>query len=127
MTISKINIILKNITDAYNNIDEYFNSREAFERKVTLLNLATSIKLYLKEACIKREYSNIELYGIEKQLKWLSFIRNKGLMTQDYINLEASLLKRKEDILISLQDWEATTRIDIPEELMTQITSWYSN
>ena len=125
MTISKLKIILSNITDAYDNITDDFKNHQAFERKLTLLNLATSIKLFLKESSIKYEYSQIELDGINIQLKWLANLRNKGTITQDDINLEAQLLKRKEDILLAMNNWETMTTIDLPEEVMTQITSWY--
>lgn len=125
MTISKLKIILSNITDAYDNITDDFKNHQSFERKLTLLNLATSIKLFLKESSIKYEYSQIELDGINIQLKWLANLRNKGTITQDDINLEAQLLKRKEDILLAMNNWETMTTIDLPEEVMTQITSWY--
>ena len=117
MTVSKLKIILSNITDAYDNITDDFKNHQAFERKLTLLNLATSIKLFLKESSTKYEYSQIELDGINIQLKWLANLRNKGTITQ--------LLKRKEDILLAMNNWETMTTVDLPEEVMTQITSWY--
>lgn len=125
MTVSKLKIILSNITDAYDNITDDFKNHQAFERKLTLLNLATSIKLFLKESSTKYEYSQIELDGINIQLKWLANLRNKGTITQSDINLEAQLLKRKEDILLAMNNWETMTTVDLPEEVMTQITSWY--
>lgn len=125
MTVSKLKIILSNITDAYDNITDDFKNHQAFERKLTLLNLATSIKLFLKESSTKYEYSQIELDGINIQLKWLANLRNKGTITQNDINLEAQLLKRKEDILLAMNNWETMTTVDLPEEVMTQITSWY--
>ena len=125
MTVSKLKIILSNITDAYDNITDDFKNHQAFERKLTLLNLATSIKLFLKESSTKYEYSQIELDGINIQLKWLANLRNNGTITQNDINLEAQLLKRKEDILLAMNNWETMTTVDLPEEVMTQITSWY--
>ncbi len=125
MTVSKLKIILSNITDAYDNITDDFKNHQAFERKLTLLNLATSIKLFLKESSTKYEYSQIELDGVNIQLKWLANLRNKGTITQSDINLEAQLLKRKEDILLAMNNWETMTTVDLPEEVMTQITSWY--
>lgn len=125
MTVSKLKIILSNITDAYDNITNDFKNHQAFERKLTLLNLATSIKLFLKESSTKYEYSQIELDGINIQLKWLANLRNKGTITPSDINLEAQLLKRKEDILLAMNNWETMTTVDLPEEVMTQITSWY--
>lgn len=125
MTVSKLKIILSNITDAYDNITDDFKNHQAFERKLTLLNLATSIKLFLKESSTKYEYSQIELDGINIQLKWLANLRNKGTITQSDINLEAQLLKRKEDILLAMNNWETMTTVDLPEEVITQITSWY--
>lgn len=125
MTVSKLKIILSNITDAYDNITDDFKNHQAFERKLTLLNLATSIKLFLKESSTKYEYSQIELDGINTQLKWIANLRNKGTITQSDINLEAQLLKRKEDILLAMNNWETMTTVDLPEEVMTQITSWY--
>lgn len=125
MTVSKLKIILSNITDAYDNITDDFKNHQAFERKLTLLNLATSIKLFLKESSTKYEYSQIELDGINIQLKWIANLRNKGTITQSDINLEAQLLKRKEDILLAMNNWETMTTVDLPEEVMTQITSWY--
>lgn len=125
MTVSKLKIILSNITDAYDNITDDFKNHQAFERKLTLLNLATSIKLFLKESSTKYEYSQIELDGINTQLKWIANLRNKGTITQSDINLEAQLLKRKEDILLAMNNWETMTTVDLPEEIMTQITSWY--
>lgn len=125
MTVSKLKIILSNITDAYDNITDDFKNHHAFERKLTLLNLATSIKLFLKESSTKYEYSQIELDGINIQLKWLANLRNKGTITPSDINLEAQLLKRKEDILLAMNNWETMTTVDLPEEVMTQITSWY--
>lgn len=125
MTVSKLKIILSNITDAYDNITDDFKNHLAFERKLTLLNLATSIRLFLKESSTKYEYSQIELDGINIQLKWLANLRNKGTITQSDINLEAQLLKRKEDILLAMNNWETMTTVDLPEEVMTQITSWY--
>lgn len=125
MTVSKLKIILSNITDAYDNITDDFKNHPAFERKLTLLNLATSIKLFLKESSTKYEYSQIELDGINIQLKWLANLRNKGTITPSDINLEAQLLKRKEDILLAMNNWETMTTVDLPEEVMTQITSWY--
>lgn len=125
MTVSKLKIILSNITDAYDNITDDFKNHRAFERKLTLLNLATSIKLFLKESSTKYEYSQIELDGINIQLKWLANLRNKGTITPSDINLEAQLLKRKEDILLAMNNWETMTTVDLPEEVMTQITSWY--
>ncbi len=125
MTVSKLKIILSNITDAYDNITDDFKNHQAFERKLTLLNLATSIKLFLKESSTKYEYSQIELDGINIQLKWLANLRNKGTITPSDINLEAQLLKRKEDILLAMNNWETMTTVDLPEEVMTQITSWY--
>lgn len=125
MTVSKLKIILSNITDAYDNITDDFKNHQAFERKLTLLNLATSIKLFLKESSTKYEYSQIELDGINIQLKWIANLRNKGTITQSDINLEAQLLKRKEDILLAMNNWETMTTVDLPEEIMTQITSWY--
>lgn len=125
MTVSKLKIILSNITDAYDNITDDFKNHQAFERKLTLLNLATSIKLFLKESSTKYEYSQIELDGINIQLKWLANLRNKGTIAPSDINLEAQLLKRKEDILLAMNNWETMTTVDLPEEVMTQITSWY--
>ena len=125
MTVSKLKIILSNITDAYDNITDDFKNHQVFERKLTLLNLATSIKLFLKESSTKYEYSQIELDGINIQLKWLANLRNKGTITPSDINLEAQLLKRKEDILLAMNNWETMTTVDLPEEVMTQITSWY--
>lgn len=125
MTVSKLKIILSNITDAYDNITDDFKNHLAFERKLTLLNLATSIRLFLKESSTKYEYSQIELDGINIQLKWLANLRNKGTINQSDINLEAQLLKRKEDILLAMNNWETMTTVDLPEEIMTQITSWY--
>lgn len=125
MTVSKLKIILSNITDAYDNITDDFKNHQAFERKLTLLNLATSIKLFLKESSTKYEYSQIELDGINIQLKWLANLRNKDTITPSDINLEAQLLKRKEDILLAMNNWETMTTVDLPEEVMTQITSWY--
>lgn len=125
MTVSKLNIILSNITDAYDNITDDFKNHQAFERKLTLLNLATSIKLFLKESSTKYEYSQIELDGVNIQLKWLANLRNKGTIAPSDINLEAQLLKRKEDILLAMNNWETMTTVDLPEEVMTQITSWY--
>lgn len=125
MTVSKLKIILSNITDAYDNITDDFKNHQVFERKLTLLNLATSIKLFLKESSTKYEYSRIELDGINIQLKWLANLRNKGTITPSDINLEAQLLKRKEDILLAMNNWETMTTVDLPEEIMTQITSWY--
>lgn len=125
MTVSKLKIILSNITDAYDNITDDFKNHQAFERKLTLLNLATSIKLFLKESSTKYEYSQIELDGINIQLKWIANLRNKGTITPSDINLEAQLLKRKEDILLAMNNWETMTTVDLPEEVMTQITSWY--
>ena len=125
MTVSKLKIILSNITDAYDNITDDFKNHQAFERKLTLLNLATSIKLFLKESSTKYEYSQIELDGINIQLKWLANLRNKGTITQSDINLEAQLLKRKEDILLAMNNWETMTTVDLPEDVMTQVTSWY--
>ena len=116
---------VSNITDAYDNITDDFKNHLAFERKLTLLNLATSIRLFLKESSTKYEYSQIELDGINIQLKWLANLRNKGTITQSDINLEAQLLKRKEDILLAMNNWETMTTVDLPEEVMTQITSWY--
>lgn len=126
MTVAKLKIVLSNITDAYNNINDDFKNHESFERKLTLLNLATSIKLFLKEASTKYEYSQIELDGITVQLGWLANLRNKGAITSEDINLEAQLLKRKEDILLAMNDWEVMTTVNLPEELTTQITSWYN-
>ncbi len=125
MTVAKLKIVLSNITDAYNNINDDFKNHESFERKLTLLNLATSVKLFLKEASTKYEYSQIELDGITVQLGWLANLRNKGTITSEDINLEAQLLKRKEDILLAMNDWEVMTTVNLPEELTTQITSWY--
>lgn len=125
MTVAKLKIVLSNITDAYNNINDDFKNHESFERKLTLLNLATSIRLFLKEASTKYEYSQIELNGITVQLGWLANLRNKGTITSEDINLEAQLLKRKEDILLAMNDWEVMTTVNLPEELTTQITSWY--
>lgn len=125
MTVAKLKIVLSNITDAYNNINDDFKNHESFERKLTLLNLATSIRLFLKEASTKYEYSQIELDGITVQLDWLANLRNKGTITSEDINLEAQLLKRKEDILLAMNDWEVMTTVNLPEELTTQITSWY--
>lgn len=125
MTVAKLKIVLSNITDAYNNINDDFKNHESFERKLTLLNLATSIRLFLKEASTKYEYSQIELDGITVQLGWLANLRNKGTITSEDINLEAQLLKRKEDILLAMNDWEVMTTVNLPEELTTQITSWY--
>lgn len=125
MTVSKLKIILSNITDAYDNITDDFKNHQAFERKLMLLNLATSIKLFLKESSTKYEYSQIELDGINIQLKWLANLRNKGTIAPSDINLEAQLLKRKEDILLAMNNWETMTTVDLPEEVMTQITSWY--
>lgn len=125
MTVAKLKIVLSNITDAYNNINDDFKNHESFERKLTLLNLATSIRLFLKEASTKYEYSQIELDGITIQLGWLANLRNKGTITSEDINLEAQLLKRKEDILLAMNDWEVMTTVNLPEELTTQITSWY--
>ena len=125
MTVAKLKIVLSNITDAYNNINDDFKNHESFERKLTLLNLATSIRLFLKEASTKYEYSQIELDGITIQLSWLANLRNKGTITSEDINLEAQLLKRKEDILLAMNDWEVMTTVNLPEELTTQITSWY--
>lgn len=126
MTVAKLKIVLSNITDAYNNINDDFKNHESFERKLTLLNLATSIRLFLKEASTKYEYSQIELDGITVQLGWLANLRNKGTITSEDINLEAQLLKRKEDILLAMNDWEVMTTVNLPEELTTQITSWYN-
>lgn len=126
MTVAKLKIVLSNITDAYNNINDDFKNHESFERKLTLLNLATSVKLFLKEASTKYEYSQIELDGITVQLGWLANLRNKGTITSEDINLEAQLLKRKEDILLAMNDWEVMTTVNLPEELTTQITSWYN-
>jgi hypothetical protein len=125
MTVAKLKIVLSNITDAYNSINDDFKNHESFERKLTLLNLATSIRLFLKEASTKYEYSQIELDGITVQLSWLANLRNKGTITSEDINLEAQLLKRKEDILLAMNDWEVMTTVNLPEELTTQITSWY--
>ena len=125
MTVAKLKIVLSNITDAYNSINDDFKNHESFERKLTLLNLATSIRLFLKEASTKYEYSQIELDGITVQLGWLANLRNKGTITSEDINLEAQLLKRKEDILLAMNDWEVMTTVNLPEELTTQITSWY--
>ena len=125
MTVAKLKIVLSNITDAYNSINDDFKNHESFERKLTLLNLATSIRLFLKEASTKYEYSQIELDGITIQLSWLANLRNKGTITSKDINLEAQLLKRKEDILLAMNDWEVMTTVNLPEELTTQITSWY--
>ena len=125
MTVAKLKIVLSNITDAYNNINDDFKNHESFERKLTLLNLATSIRLFLKEASTKYEYSQIELDGITIQLSWLANLRNKGTITSEDMNLEAQLLKRKEDILLAMNDWEVMTTVNLPEELTTQITSWY--
>ena len=125
MTVAKLKIVLSNITDAYNNINDDFKNHESFERKLTLLNLATSIRLFLKEASTKYEYSQIELDGITVQLGWLANLRNKGTITSEDINLEAQLLKRKEDIILAMNDWEVMTTVNLPEELTTQITSWY--
>lgn len=125
MTVAKLKIVLSNITDAYNSINDDFKNHESFERKLTLLNLATSIRLFLKEASTKYEYSQIELDGITIQLSWLANLRNKGTITSEDINLEAQLLKRKEDILLAMNDWEVMTTVNLPEELTTQITSWY--
>lgn len=125
MTVAKLKIVLSNITDAYNNINDDFKNHESFERKLTLLNLATSIRLFLKEASTKYEYSQIELDGITVQLGWLANLRDKGTITSEDINLEAQLLKRKEDILLAMNDWEVMTTVNLPEELTTQITSWY--
>lgn len=126
MTVAKLKIVLSNITDAYNNINDDFKNHESFERKLTLLNLATSVKLFLKEASTKYEYSQIELDGITVQLGWLANLRNKGTIASEDINLEAQLLKRKEDILLAMNDWEVMTTVNLPEELTTQITSWYN-
>lgn len=126
MTVAKLKIVLSNITDAYNSINDDFKNHESFERKLTLLNLATSVKLFLKEASTKYEYSQIELDGITVQLGWLANLRNKGTITSEDINLEAQLLKRKEDILLAMNDWEVMTTVNLPEELTTQITSWYN-
>ena len=69
----------------------------------------------------------MEIDGIEAQLKLISDIRNSGAeMTSDYINLEKSLLKRKEDLELTTHNWETTTIANLPEELLTQITSWYN-
>lgn len=126
MTVSKLRIIQKNIEDAYNNIS-VFKNFEAFKRKIELLNLITTIKLFLKEACIKEEYTLLEIDGINTQLKLISDIRNSGTeMTSDYINLEKILLKRKEDLELTTHNWETTTIANLPEELLTQITSWYN-
>lgn len=126
MTVSKLRIIQKNIEDAYNNISVLKNF-EAFKRKIELLNLITTIKLFLKEACIKEEYTLLEIDGINTQLKLISDIRNSGTeMTSDYINLEKILLKRKEDLELTTHNWETTTIANLPEELLTQITSWYN-
>ena len=126
MTVSKLRIIQKNIEDAYNNIS-VLKSFEAFKRKIELLNLITTIKLFLKEACIKEEYTLLEIDGINAQLKLISDIRNSGTeMTSDYINLEKSLLKRKEDLELTTHNWETTTIANLPEELLTKITSWYN-
>ena len=126
MTVAKLRIVQKNIEDAYRNISD-FKNLDAFKRKLELLNLITTIKLFLKEACIKEEYTLLEIEGIETQLSLLSDLRNSGVeMTSEHLNLEGALLKRKEDLELTVHNWETTTMVDLPEELLTQITSWYN-
>lgn len=126
MTVAKLRIVQKNIEDAYRNIID-FKNLDAFKRKLELLNLITTIKLFLKEACVKEEYTLLEIEGIETQLSLLSDLRNSGVeMTSEHLNLEGALLKRKEDLELTVHNWETTTMVDLPEELLTQITSWYN-
>lgn len=126
MTISKLKIILKNMQDAYDRIDVDFKNRESFERKFLLSNLITSIELYLKEASIKEEYTQIEISGIERQLDFIASICNNGFITEKDLKLEGELLKRKEDLELSILDFETITKIDLPSDLLSKITSWYN-
>ena len=126
MTVAKLRIVQKNIEDAYRNISD-FKNLDAFKRKLELLNLITTIKLFLYEACVREEYTLLEIEGIETQLSLLSDLRNSGVeMTSEHLSLEGALLKRKEDLELTVHNWETTTMVDLPEELMTQITSWYN-
>ena len=125
MTVSKLKIIQSNIVDAYDKIDDSTINPSYLERKITLLNLITAINLFLKESCSKVEYSLIELNGLEKQLELISKLKNISQLPPDYENMESQILKRKEDILLAINDWEVTTTVNLPEELLTQITSWY--
>lgn len=125
MTVSKLKIIQSNIVDAYDKIDDSTINSSYLERKLTLLNLITAINLFLKESCSKVEYSLIELKGLEKQLELISKLKNISQLPPDYENMESQILKRKEDILLAINDWEVTTTVNLPEELLTQITSWY--
>lgn len=126
MTISKLKIIQKNIEDAYNNIS-ILNNVDALKRKIELLNLLTTIKLFLKEACFKEEYSLLEIDGIETQLSLISDLRNCGKeLGSEHINLESELLKRKEELYLSIHDWESTTQVNLPEDVLSKVTSWYS-
>lgn len=125
MTVAKLKIIQSNIVDAYDKIDDSTINSSYLERKLTLLNLITAINLFLKESCSKVEYSLIELNGLEKQLELISKLKNISQLPPDYENMESQILKRKEDILLAINDWEVTTTVNLPEELLTQITSWY--
>ena len=125
MTLAKAEAIYSGINDAYNKITIDFKDRKTFERKLELLNLRTAFKMYLKEATSKIKLLEVELNSVLIQLDMLAEIRNKGFFTDEDSKLEAYLLKRKEDIQLSILDTKTITFLDIPEELMTQISSWY--
>lgn len=125
MTLAKAETIYAGINDAFNSITFNFKDRSTFERKMELLNLMTAFEMYLKEATYKISVLEIELKSISFQLGMLADIRNAGLFTENDKNLEAEILKRKEDIQLAIVDIKTTTTLDIPEELMIQITSWY--
>lgn len=123
MTISKLKITLSCIESAYDDLD--VKDQQSFERKMALLNVITSIKLYLKESCQHMEYAQLEIEGINKQLKIIGSAKNNDSIKVDH-NLESFLLKRKEDLLLTVHNIESTTSVELPMELMSQITSWYS-
>lgn len=125
MTLAKAEIIYDGINDAYNKITIDFKDRKSFERKLELLNLKTAFNMYLMEATTKIKLLEVELNSVCIQLDMLAEIRNKGFFTEEDSKLEAFLLKRKEDIRVSIHELKVETVLDIPEELMTQITSWY--
>lgn len=126
MTLAKAKIVCNNLTDAFNSINLYdVKDKQSIIRKITLCNLITALSLYIKEGSEPLDYMNIELEGIKTQLTFLSVLRNKGFMDKEYEKTEKNLLKKKEDLELSMKDKEDEIILNIPDNLLSKITSWY--
>lgn len=126
MEIQKAEIILKNMQESIDSYDLGSIDSLSYDRFMTIVNLCTSLALYVQEANKKVSYMYTELNGINKQLKAINIARNRNLLSENLMKAEPELLKRKEDLELAINFEKNTTTIELPEGLLSKINSWWS-